>query len=399
MIQLTTYLLSDRLGEYNDKLLELYTSDSALNRTIPESIRPQTESLLRMVNCYYSNRIEGNPTRPKDLLKSLSEDTPASEREPDVALMELLAHLEVQLKASHTDPSRSTVCSETFIRNLHNSFYNGLPKEHLKIKNLSGETVLTAVGEPLLIVPGDYRTKDVKVGEHIPPSPSELAGYMAWLAKSFDASIIHGTNRVLAAAALHHRLAWIHPFQDGNGRVVRLLTDCYMRCSGFGGYGLWSITRGFGKDTQKYYSALKQADKPRQGDFDGRGILSDSGLLNFTKYFIDTSLDQVKYFSELLDPKALSHRIDFYFDSRAKDSLPGNLPVLKITARDVYKLLLDKGKMSRKSIGTHLGIGEQTLRPIFKQMDSEGLIKAKPKQDIEIRLSTHIIEYMFPALW
>ena len=59
---------------------------------------------------------------------------------------------------------------------------------------------------------------------------------MGWLETAYDLDKIHGTNRVIATAALHHRLAWIHPFQDGNGRVIRLLTDCYMRCSGFSGY-------------------------------------------------------------------------------------------------------------------------------------------------------------------
>lgn len=124
-----------------------------------------------------------------------------------------------------------------------------------------------------------------------------------------------------------------------------------MRCSGFDGYGLWSITRGFGRGTNAYYAALAQADKSRQGDVDGRGVLSDSGLIYFTKYFIDTALDQVKYFSGQLEPKKLGIRVDYYFELRAKGGLPDSSdkerPLLKIAARDIYRLLLEKGAMSR----------------------------------------------------
>ncbi len=166
-------------------------------------------------------------------------------------------------------------------------------------------------------------------------------------------------------------------------------------------YGL--LTRGFGRDTKAYYSALAQADKPRHGDTDGRGALSDSGLIHFTKYFIDTALDQVKYFSGLLEPRKLGIRVDYYFEMRAKGGLPDSsdeeLPLLKITARDIYRLLLEKGAMSRGAIIQHLGKGEQTLRPVFKQMQNEGLISAKPKRDVELKLSTTAVEFLFPQLW
>ncbi len=271
------------------------------------------------------------------------------------------------------------------------------------MKDKDGQSVFDCNNKPLRVRPGEYRTQPVQVGLHIPPDSTALQSYMGWVETEFDLNKIRGTRRVIAAAALHHRLAWIHPFQDGNGRVIRLLTDCYMRCSGFDGYGLWSITRGFGRDTSAYYAALAQADKPRQGNTDGRGTLSDAGLIYFTKYFIDTALDQVKYFSSLLEPKKLGIRVDYYFEMRAKGGLPGpsgeELPLLKIAARDIYRLLLEKGAMSRGAIIQHLDKGEQTLRPVFKQMQSEGLISAKPKHDVELQLSTTAVEFLFPQLW
>ena len=403
MVSITPFLSSDKLGAYQDKLVELYMADAALNQTIPDSIRSSTEWLLRQVNCFYSNKIEGNPTHPKDLLKTQEANRSNDAGEISEALLELLSHLEAQIKAKEASISLEDVSKESFIQELHKSFYKGIPEKFRIVKDKEGREVYDENGEPVLVIPGEYRTLEVKVGSHIPPNNDELSAYMRWLEQMFNPRQIHGTNRVVAAAALHHRLAWIHPFQDGNGRVIRLLTDCYMRCAGFGGYGLWSITRGFGRNTKAYYSALAEADKPRQGNMDGRGILSDAGLLHFTEYFIDTALDQVKYFTDLLEPRKLGIRIDYYFEMRAKGGLPGSsgseLPLLKISARDIYRLLLEKGAMSRSAICQHLGKSEQTLRPVLKQMDVEGLISVKPKRDIELKLSTSSIEFLFPQLW
>lgn len=405
MIQITPYNDAHMLGDYQDKLVELLQADSALNRTVPDSIRNSIEWLLRQVNCYYSNKIEGNPTHPKELLKA---QVPQTGKEGTTAIrsraiQELLAHLEVQIKLETKEIASKDICSQEFIKSLHRAFYDGLPEDQLRIKNQHGEDVLDDNNSPMLISPGEYRKHIVLVGRHEPPPPDELNGYMKWLEFSFNPNKIHGTNRVIAAAALHHRLAWIHPFEDGNGRVIRLLTDCYMRHSGFGGYGLWSITRGFARDKSSYYNALAEADKPRQGAQDGRGRLSDSGLLYFTKYFIDTALDQLKYFSELLELRKLSLRIDYYFELRAKGALPGmpgeDLPQLKLFARDIYKLLLDRGPQSRSDICNYVGRGEQTLRSTFKQMEAERLIAIDSKNKIKLLLSPNIIEYLFPKLW
>ena len=166
--------------------------------------------------------------------------------------MELLAHLE----AKEAAVTLSNVSKQSFIKGLHKSFYDGLPESCVTVQEKAGHDDFDDENRPLIVRPGEYRDHPVQVGTHTPPVSKELNGYMAWLEKQFDPEKIHGTDRVIAAAALHHRLSWIHPFQDGNGRVLRLLTDCYMRCSGFGGYGLWSISRGFGRDTKAYYAAL-----------------------------------------------------------------------------------------------------------------------------------------------
>ena len=403
MISITPYIDPSKLGEYQDKILELYRLDAELNGLVPKSIRASVEWLLRSVNCYYSNKIEGNKTHPKDLLTSQNIQDSTSDLPVDV--IELLAHLEVQVMLKNRTVEKKDVVTQSFVKELHDAFYcdGNLPDEILILKDKDGKLYMDENGSHVHIVPGQYRDRGVIVGNHHPPVPNEIQGYMCWLEQRFNPTNIHGTTPVIAAAGLHHRLAWIHPFADGNGRVIRLLTDCYMRCAGFGGYGLWSLSRGFCRNSKEYYTALAEADKPRQGDSDGRGILSDAGLMYFTKYFVDTAIDQVKFFRGLLEPIGLRQRIQLYFELRARGAAPTEdgeqLPIMKLIAKDIYITLLDRGEMTRSELCAALGKGEQTLRPVLKQMQQERLIKLDPKKPITLLLSPHAVEVMFPKLW
>ena len=400
MIPMTPFLDSSDLGDYQDKIVALIKADAELNKSIPDSLRGSLEWLLRLVNSYYSNKIEGNPTHPKDLLKTQTQNADTSAH-GSKDIRELLSHLEVQMKLSRSAIALDQVASQDFIQSIHKDFYMDLPEDALIVKNQDGTPAMDA-DRPILVAPGCYRDRMVMVGKHEPPEPTEISRYMRWVEQMYNPTRVFGTTRICAAAALHHRLAWIHPFIDGNGRTTRLVTDSYMRCLGYDGYGLWSLARGFARDTEAYYKALAQADMPRQGESDGKGILSKRGLIYFTKYFIDTALDQVRFFNDLLEPAALKTRMDIYFEFRSKGAIAdinGKKSILRIEARDIYKLLVDRGPMFRSDISHHFGKSEQTLRPIINQMRDEGLVKANPKQPIAPRLSPNIVETVFPGIW
>lgn len=394
MTSITPYLTQDKApGELQDAVVELCMADAALNANIPNSLREPMTYLLRVVNSFYSNRIEGNPTHPADILHA-QEEGPQDDVTEDI--QEIKQHVEVQTRLANMDIGKEKVCSLNFLKQIHKSFYDGLPSTLLEIKNPDTKEIIT-------IQPGELRTRDVKVGKHVPPHYTELKGFLDWFEKIYNPNIIHGTGKILAAAAAHHRLMWIHPFLDGNGRVGRLFTDNYMRCSGLGGYGLWSISRGFGRDTDAYYSALTSADMVRQGTSDGRGILSDNGLLKFTQYFVETALDQVKYFSGLLEPQKLNNRIDIYFEMRSRGALITSngspLPTLRIECKEIYKRLLYSGPQQRSDIEKLLNVSERTLRTILNQMTSAGLINSPARKPISLALSPSSIELLFPHLW
>ncbi len=164
-------------------------------------------------------------------------------------------------------------------------------------------------------MPGEYRTTQVSVGRHIAPDAASLNGFD----RRFDA--FYGKARgiddtLLVVAAAHHRASWVHPFEDGNGRAVRLQTHCalYPLTN-----GLWSVSRGLARNRDRYYQHLAEADAPRAGDLDGRGNLSDAGLARWCDWFIELCADQVEFMTRLLDLDGMRRRVAALITSRAAE--------------------------------------------------------------------------------
>ena len=114
----------------------------------------------------------------------------------------------------------------------------------------------------------------------------------------------------------HHRLLWIHPFVDGNGRTARLHTDAFLREIGIGATGVWCLSRGLARNNALYKTALAGADQINTGSKDGRGGLRESKLITFIEFMLDTSIDQVSYMDELLQLGGMSKRIKAYVRAR-----------------------------------------------------------------------------------
>ncbi|MET0625650.1 MAG: Fic family protein [Pyrinomonadaceae bacterium] len=134
----------------------------------------------------------------------------------------------------------------------------------------------------------------------------------------YDPAKQHGVRPLIALAAAHHRLMWIHPFLDGNGRVARLFTDAYFLRSRVGGYGLWNVSRGLAHGRESYRAHLAAGDMPREGDLDGRRNLSDRTLTEFCAFFLRVCLDQARYMDGLLALNGLIDRLAGYAQLREK---------------------------------------------------------------------------------
>ena len=303
------------------KLENLAVELAAQTRQLTKGLHPVVVSslgeLVRSMNCYYSNLIEGHRTTPRDIERALSRNLSSEPARRDLQL-EARAHIEVQrlLDLSADWQSQSAV-DPVFMQQIHKTFYERLPAS------------LCQTGEES-VVPGQFRNTNVQIGSHIPPYPKTLPQFLDRFSQLYDPTKLSKVEQIIAVAAAHHRFLWIHPFLDGNGRVVRLLSHAYLRQIGIGN-SLWSVSRGLSRQVATYRRLLALADRQRQNNYDGRGNLTMKGLVDFSDFFLTACLDQVAFMERLLEPQRLLSRMEAYaiVETNQRQLLPGSFAVLK----------------------------------------------------------------------
>jgi Fic family protein len=240
------------------------------------------------------------------------------------------------------------------------------------------------------------------VGYHEPPGPDSLIAFLCRFDEFYAPDRHHGALKLVAAVAAHHRLMWIHPFLDGNGRMARLFTEAYFHRIPVHGFGLWSVSRGLARRNADYKSALGRADQPRRNDLDGRGNLSNEGLIYFCRFFLEVCLDQVEYMGGLLRLEELVERIRRYGELRSSGMIPRPAGEKRLRAEAVrmFQEILVRGEAARGAIIAASGLKERTGRSLLGQLIAEGLLVSDtPKGDVRLGFPIHAAGWFFPDLY
>src|SRR3989442_2951476 len=140
-----------------------------------------------------------------------------------------------------------------------------------------------ATKERIRVVPGELRLRDVQVGSLVAVSPGAVPRFLRHLAQIYGR--LGKTDSILSAAAAHHRLLWMHPFLECNGRVARLMSHA-MLLETLDTGAVWSVARGLARNVEAYKKHLADCDGPRRNDLDGRGQLSEEALAEFSRFFL-----------------------------------------------------------------------------------------------------------------
>ena len=381
-----------------DKATEVIRSSATLSGALQPQTLESIVGMMRLTNSYYSNRIEGNNTHPIEVQKALW----ASEnrKSDDNALRKqsvIHVHIQKDMQQHLLTKPRSYISSFEFLSWLHGSFYAQLPDELCWVNN--DET-----GEKERVIPGEIRNRAVRVGKHVPPKADSLMAFLDRFHSFYDIENKHGIDGVILAGPTHHRLAWIHPFLDGNGRVARLFTDAYLDACGVKGYGLWNVSRGLARDVDQYRELLAVADTQRQGDLDGRGNLSLSALTHFSEYFLDICIDQIDFMTGCLTITTFSNRLKGYVKLRSEGMLSGLLPDLNTKLKEESFFLLRealmRGEFPRGDATRITGLPERTARDTLSHLVKEGLLVSDTKKS-PVRLGFPIgaAHYWFPDLF
>ncbi len=375
-------------GELLDLVAELPAAAARLEAPLHPRTAASLARLVRVMNCYYSNLIEGHNTRPRDIERALENDFESDEARRNLQL-EARAHIRIQemLDQEAAAGTLADPASIQFLQRLHREFYRDAPEATLRI---------AGGGRSFPMVPGALRDDpmhDVSVGRHIPPASASVALFMEYFAERYAASPMGPARRVLALPAAHHRLNYIHPFPDGNGRVSRLMSHAMAWHAGIAAHGLWSISRGLARGLEsrtEYPMMMDHADMPRQGDRDGRGNLSERALRDFSVWFLKVCLDQIRFMSGLFDLDGLAARLERY--ARLREWRP-EAAVLLVE-------IMHRGEIARGDATAITGLGERTARALLGQLLRDGILGSPSKKGaLSLRFPIDARDVLFPRLF
>lgn len=364
---------------------ECHTLRGQAGESIVRALRPR----LRAMNSYYTNKIEGQHTQPAEIERAIQKDFSA---DAGIAKRQRIAvaHMEVeeQLEQALAKSAPGEIFSPMMVCEIHGLLFRRLPDAD----RVSDDGVR--------VVPGEYRTKDVKAGQHLAPPWGDVDELMHSWAASY--SKLAGTEALLIGAACsHHRLAWIHPFIDGNGRAARLHTHLVLHAMGLT-QGLWSPMRGLARTQEQYYAKLSNADAPRRNDLDGRGVLSQEALVAFASYFLEICLDQVRFMRERLDLTTLKDRLKLMLLSLQEQpwDVGTEKSVVKLDALEALHYVAMTGPIERAAFIKMTGLGDRTGRRVLTSLLHFGVLtETSPRSPVSFGVPLRSLRFMFPSLW
>ena len=394
LLALAPFIPSDHVlgkSDLPDKAVELTTQSAKLTGQLAPLTFATLTHYMQVVNSYYSNLIEGNPTRPYEIRAAHLGNYNDDPVKRDLQL-ESMGHIAVQTWLHDQSLDLESIFNPDFIQAVHKQFYHNIPESLWIIKDDDGNEV----GK---VIPGEWRLNEVIVGQHIAPDAAGIADLMAQFCEAYHPKKFKGDRKLIAIMAAHHRFAFIHPFADGNGRVGRLLTDAALKAVGLDSYGAWCVSRGLAKTSAQYKSTLAGADSVRQGDHDGRGALTEQGLMTFCDYMLDTAIDQVTYISDLLGLKQLRTRIDSYVQARNDFRVAGMADGLKKSAGLVLYNAFIHGELERSQALELCAMPERSARRLLSQLKKEGLLsETSSKSPLQWQIPEHAEAWYFPDL-
>ena len=368
--------------DLTDLSVELAMQSAGFRRSLPDGVRTALATLVRAMNCYYSNLIEGHDTHPVDIERALKDEYSADPEKRNLQL-EAKAHIEVQ-KWIDDGGLKDRASAAVSLMEIHRRFCDRLPQDLLWVEEPDTK-------ERIRVIPGALRERHVRVGRHRPVRPGAIPRFL----QRFTA--VYGnlgtTDTILASAAAHHRLLWIHPFLDGNGRVARLMSYASLADTLDTG-GVWSIARGLARHVADYKTRLAACDQPRRNDLDGRGNLSEEALAEFTRFFLGVCIDQVKFMEGLVAPDRLRNRILIWVEEEIR---AGDLPS---KSGAILEAVLFRGELPRADVSSLLGTRERQARRVTSALlGREVLVSESSRAPLRLAFPARLASRWMPGLF
>ena len=307
-----------------------------------DSLRPlapdrvaQVQQKLRLEANYHSNAIEGNALTLGETRNLILHGLTASGK-PMRDHLDVDGHDEA-VKVIEDAVKRDEAITEVFIRNLH--------KILLKEPYLAEAITPDGKRVSRLITIGEYKTVpnnvETRTGEiYYFTEPYLVKPAMSDLIDWYRVQEENGEHPIVTAATFHYRFVRIHPFDDGNGRMARLLMNMTLIKHGYTVALIPLENRG------QYLGHLEAADQTED--------LSE--FINFIgqscKYSLDLHLKAASG-EPLEDPEDIDREIALFKQSlaNAASTMPSGVKYLEEVVYPFYEYCKSKTDLFKGVFG------------------------------------------------
>ncbi|TDT82040.1 Fic family protein [Pseudodesulfovibrio indicus] len=376
------------LGPLKDLAQEVLTASAGLEGRVALETAQALGDQLRLINSFYSNLIEGHRTFIPDIEKALNNhysDDDNCRYAQELCRAHVVAE-KTLMEEVRLNPGMN-VSSPEMLSRIHREFYSHLPPEHLFTHEENGFTDIE-------VRPGEFRDLEVAIhrdaGTH-GPNYKNLPAHLKQYATEYDVARYHGDEKLIAMAAAHHQLTWLHPFRDGNGRVCRLHSGLFMARSDVNRGNLWSLSRGLSRSRQEYMINLFSVDPAP----DDTPESLNERLADFCDFFLGVCLDQIQFMTKQLRLEKIEQRIEWFVRERSQRSTK-----LPLKASRLLRAAFMQGQIPRGQAPEILNTSETSSRRIVRQLLDEGLLTSEShRAPLKVAFSIHVMPYYFPSLY
>ena len=370
----------DRIGLLKDMAMEVIKASSRLEGSLAPETAKGLSRELRILNSYHSNLIEGHKTTISDIKRALRKEWSATDQKryaQELCSAHALVEEAMMAKLAQME---GHICNPGFLQWIHEYFYMQLPEAHRFTHHGHDFTDIP-------VNPGRWRELEVSVrsGEQLGPDGAEVPRLMKVFTEQYNPNNFHGDERLLIIASAHHRLAWLHPFRDGNGRVIRLFTGACQASIGVNVHGLWSFSRGLSRDNNGYMLHLEAAD-----------TFEDEDHADFIEFFLEKCLDQIDFMEKLLALEKMDLRIEKRVEQLSMFGEKGIRPEAAIVLREAFR----SGMVPRGKLPAMLRVSDRQARRIVSPLLKRGmLVSDSQKKPLRFGFPEDAMPDYFPNLF
>lgn len=361
-------LSRELIAEVEEVVAAIRTLDGRVAGGLVHVVRPT----FRMAHTHHSLYIEDRPSTLTELAKAVAAPPKKRKRarDPEADLRASIAILEWLHEGDGRARALTAPTDVTLLSELHERFYSKLTTEARRLR-------VEDSGREVDVNPGRWRAENVRVGTHWAPEAEDIDALVdRWSARFDPTHFGSDAERLLASIVSHHRLLFIHPFRDGNGRVARFAFDAALIALGLDAKGSWTSARGFARSRRAYYEALGAADAERRNASDGRGDRSAAGLLHWCRYVLGVIRDQVAFTAALLEPPLLR--------SRVRSAVTAAIGGRGSTSENAARLVLsvwEHGPLTRGEIVRESAVPDRSARRLLSELAALGWVREVAGED------------------